>query len=160
MIPREKFLQKHFTTPLSHTLCDVKIFFHLDFNIPAVNTFFTATKIFLHSRFINGWYIGKLFCSFILTISLYHHLVKRKRFFTRRLYNFRYTPIVCNDKTFLIFLFLFQIYHSRVFTIWTRGKYFYVKILSIPRVQHLNSSKNFHKEKITQHKLSYFYVNY
>lgn len=80
VIPRENFLQKHFITPLSHTLCDVKNFFQLDFNNPAVNTFFTATKIFSHSRCNNGCYIGKLFCSFILSISLYHHLVKRERF--------------------------------------------------------------------------------
>ena len=54
VIPRENFLQKHFITPLSHTLCDVKNFFQLDFNNPAVNIFFTPTKIFSHSRFING----------------------------------------------------------------------------------------------------------
>ena len=74
------FLQRNFIPSMSHTLCDVKNFFQLDFHNPAVNTFFTATKIFSHSRFINGWYIGKLFCSFILSISLYQHLVKRKRF--------------------------------------------------------------------------------
>ena len=141
------FLQRNFIPSMSHTLCDVKNFFQLDFHNPAVNTFFTATKIFSHSRCNNGWYIGKIFCSFILSISLYHHLVKRKRFFTRQLYNSRITHIVWHEKTFLIFLLLFRIYHSRVFTIWTLGKYFYIKILSTPRVHHLNSWKNFHNKK-------------
>ena len=76
-----------------------KKFFHLDFNNPAVNTLFTPTKIFLQSRFINGWYIGKIFCYFILSFSCVHHLNTRE--------------------------------------------YFYVEILSILRVQHLNLQKNF-----------------
>ena len=135
---------------MSHTLCDVKIFFQLDFNNPAVNTFFTATKIFSHSRCNNGWYIGKIILWFYFINLALPPFGQTKKILTSQLYNSRNTPIVWHEKTFSIFLFQFQIYHSRVFTIWTRGKYFYIKILPIPRVQHLNSSKNFHNKKITQ----------
>ena len=112
---------------MSHTLCDVKNFFQLDFNYPAVNTFFTPTKIFLHSRFINGWYIGKLFCSFYFINLALPPFGQTRKIFTSQFYNSRNTPIVWHEKTFLIFLLIFRIYHSRVFTIWTRGKYFYIK---------------------------------
>ena len=137
----EKTFYKIILQLLYHTHCVMLKFFQLDFNSPAVNTFFTATKIFSHSRFINGWYIGKLFCDFILSISLYHHLGKRKKIFTRQFYNSRSTPIVCNEKIFLIFLaYIANISLSCVHHLNTREIFLY-KILSTPRVHHLNSSK-------------------
>ena len=126
---------------MSHTLCDVKNFFQLDFNNPAVNTFFTATKIFLQSRFINGWYIGKnILRLYFINLAL-PPFGQTKKIFTRKLYNSRNTPIVCNEKTFFNFLVsISNISLSCVHHLNTR-EYFYVKILSTSRVQHLNSSK-------------------
>ena len=96
----EKTFYKIILYLLYHTHCVMFKFFQFDFNNPAVNTFFTATKIFLQSRFINGWYIGKLFCSFILSISLYHHLVKRKRFLQENYIIFVTHPLCDTRKLF------------------------------------------------------------
>ena len=155
MIPRENFLQKHFITPLSHTLCDVKNFFQLDFNNPAVNTFFTATKIFSHSRFINGWYIGKLFYSFYFINLALPPFGQTKNIFTSQLYNSRITHIVCNEKTFLIFLLLFQIYHSQSVHHLNTREIFLCKNFINTKSSAFELFKKIHK-KITQHKLSYF----
>lgn len=69
--------------PLCHTHCVMLKIFQLDFNNPAVNTFFTATKIFSHSRCNNGVISGKLFCDFILSISRVHHLNTWEYFYVK-----------------------------------------------------------------------------
>ena len=139
---RSGMFYKEILQPLCHTHCVMLKIFQLDFNNPAVNTFFTATKIISHSRCNNGCYIGKLFCGFIfinLALPPFGQIPATH-------------PLCVTRNLFYFFASISNISLSCVHHLNTR-EYFYVKILSTSRVQHLNSSKKiqslFYLHKLT-----------
>ncbi len=132
----------------------LKIFFKLDFNNPAVNTFFTPTKIFSHSRFINGWYIGRIILWFYFINLALPPFGQTKKIFTRKLYSSRNTPIVWHEKTFLISCFNFK-YITLVCSPFEHSGIFLCKNFINFKSSAFELFKKKSQQKITQHKLSY-----